>query len=118
MGRVTGIRPQMRVIIARTKEPEKGRRHGNRRDLGDVQRARPPTRGYPTEKPVALLRTLIAQSSQPGELVLDPFCGSGNVGKVARARAPGVSLRQRRELRSREITSRSGRPGGRGSVTK
>ena len=64
---------------------EKGRRAGNRRDLGNVQRARPPTRGYPTEKPVTLLRTLIAQSSQPGELVLDPFCGSGNVGHAARA---------------------------------
>ena len=64
---------------------EKGRRAGNRRDLGNVQRARPPARGYPTEKPVALLRTLIAQSSQPGELVLDPFCGSGNVGQAARA---------------------------------
>jgi len=63
----------------------KGRRAGNRRTLGNVLRARRPARGYPTEKPVALLRTLIGQSSQPGELVLDPFCGSGNVGRAARA---------------------------------
>jgi DNA modification methylase len=27
---------------------------------------------------------LIEQASQPGGLVLDPFCGSGNVGRAAR----------------------------------
>lgn len=47
-------------------------------------RARRPHRGYPTEKPVAALKTLIGQASLPGELVLDPFCGSGNVGRAAR----------------------------------
>jgi hypothetical protein len=33
--------------------------------------------GYPTQKPVALLERIIAASSNPGELVLDPFCGCG-----------------------------------------
>ena len=33
--------------------------------------------GYPTQKPVALLERIIAASSNPGDLVLDPFCGSG-----------------------------------------
>ena len=61
----------------------KGRRAGNRRDLANVLTARPP-RGYPTEKPLPALRTLITQSSNPGELVLDPFCGSGNTGRAAR----------------------------------
>ncbi len=61
----------------------KGSRRGNSRSLGDVLRASSP-RGYPTEKPVAVLKQLIAQSSGRGQLVLDPFCGSGNVGKVAR----------------------------------
>jgi len=37
-----------------------------------------------TEKPVSLLAQLIEQSSLPGELMLDPFCGSGNTGKAAR----------------------------------
>ena len=64
---------------------EKGRRAGNRRDRANILRVRRPHRGYPTEKPVALLRTLIEQSSAAGELVLDPFCGSGNVGVAARA---------------------------------
>lgn len=61
----------------------KGSRRGNSRSLGDVLHA-PRPRGYPTEKPVSVLGQLIAQSSDRGELVLDPFCGSGNVGKAAR----------------------------------
>jgi DNA modification methylase len=31
------------------------------------------------------LRELIAQSSHPSELVLDPFCGSGATGHAARS---------------------------------
>jgi DNA modification methylase len=33
--------------------------------------------GYPTQKPVALLERIVQASSNPGELVLDPFCGCG-----------------------------------------
>ncbi|HBH25976.1 MAG TPA: site-specific DNA-methyltransferase [Rhodospirillaceae bacterium] len=33
--------------------------------------------GYPTQKPVALLERIIALSSNPGDLILDPFCGCG-----------------------------------------
>ena len=32
---------------------------------------------YPTQKPLALFETLILQSSNPGELVIDPFVGGG-----------------------------------------
>ena len=31
--------------------------------------------GYPTQKPLALLERIIAASSNPGDVVLDPFCG-------------------------------------------
>ena len=31
--------------------------------------------GYPTQKPVALLDRIIKASSNPGDMVLDPFCG-------------------------------------------
>ncbi len=31
--------------------------------------------GYPTQKPIALYRRMIEASSNPGEVVLDPFCG-------------------------------------------
>lgn len=33
--------------------------------------------GYPTQKPVALLERIIAASSNPDDLILDPFCGCG-----------------------------------------
>jgi site-specific DNA-methyltransferase (adenine-specific) len=33
--------------------------------------------GYPTQKPVALLERIVAASSRPGDIVLDPFCGCG-----------------------------------------
>ena len=33
--------------------------------------------GYPTQKPVLLLKKIIALTTVPGDTVLDPFCGSG-----------------------------------------
>jgi DNA modification methylase len=33
--------------------------------------------GYPTQKPLALLDIVLRASSNPGDLVLDPFCGCG-----------------------------------------
>lgn len=33
--------------------------------------------GYPTQKPVLLLERIIKLVTNPGDLVLDPFCGSG-----------------------------------------
>lgn len=35
---------------------------------------------HPTEKPVALMRVLVENSTQPGETVLDPFMGTGSTG--------------------------------------
>jgi len=52
--------------------------------LGDVWTDIPPINsqaqerlGYPTQKPRALLERIIAASSNPGDMVLDPFCGCG-----------------------------------------
>jgi site-specific DNA-methyltransferase (adenine-specific) len=39
--------------------------------------------GYPTQKPLGLLRRIIAASSNPGDLVLDPYCGSGTTLEAA-----------------------------------
>lgn len=39
--------------------------------------------GHPTQKPVALLRYLLALLTKPGATVLDPFAGSGSVGVAA-----------------------------------
>jgi site-specific DNA-methyltransferase (adenine-specific) len=40
--------------------------------------------GYPTQKPEALLSRIVLASSNPGDLVLDFFCGSGTTGAVAK----------------------------------
>jgi site-specific DNA-methyltransferase (adenine-specific) len=38
--------------------------------------------GYPTQKPVGVLRRMVAASSRPGGWCLDPFAGSGTLGAV------------------------------------
>ena len=43
--------------------------------------------GYPTQKPQALLERIISASSNPGDVVLDPFCGCGT--PIAAAQALG-----------------------------
>jgi DNA modification methylase len=39
--------------------------------------------GYPTQKPEALLERIVEAASNPGDLVLDPFLGSGTTAVVA-----------------------------------
>lgn len=39
--------------------------------------------GYPTQKPLALLERIIQASSNPGDVVLDPFCGCGTAVEAA-----------------------------------
>jgi site-specific DNA-methyltransferase (adenine-specific) len=39
--------------------------------------------GYPTQKPVGILKRIIQASSKPGDVVLDFFAGSGTTGFVA-----------------------------------
>jgi site-specific DNA-methyltransferase (adenine-specific) len=43
--------------------------------------------GYPTQKPLALLERIIQASSQPGDVLLDPFCGCETA--IAAAQKPG-----------------------------
>jgi modification methylase len=39
---------------------------------------------HPTQKPESLLARVILSSSRPDDLVLDPFCGTGTTGSVAK----------------------------------
>jgi modification methylase len=39
---------------------------------------------HPTQKPEALLARVILSSSRPDDVVLDPFCGTGTTGAVAK----------------------------------
>lgn len=62
---------------------EKGRRKLHDLGIADVLTEPGVRNGYPTEKPVGIQRTLIRQSSSPGDLVIDPFLGSGSCGEAA-----------------------------------
>jgi site-specific DNA-methyltransferase (adenine-specific) len=46
-------------------------------DIGPISSQAQERLGYPTQKPRALLERIIAASSNPGDVVLDPFCGCG-----------------------------------------
>ena len=38
--------------------------------------------GYPTQKPIGIIKRIITASSNPGDLVLDFFAGSGTIGRA------------------------------------
>ena len=67
-------------------------------DVWDIPYLNPKARervGYPTQKPIALLERVIALFSDPGDLVLDPCCGSGSTLVAARLlerRALGIDI--------------------------
>ena len=46
-------------------------------DIMLLHASHPEKLGYPTQKPVALLERILSASSNPGDVVLDPFCGCG-----------------------------------------
>lgn len=46
-------------------------------DIPPVQAQANERLGYPTQKPLALLERIIQTSSNPGDVVLDPFAGCG-----------------------------------------
>ena len=55
-------------------------------DVWDISFVHPETgerTGYPTQKPEALLERIILASSNEGDMVLDPMCGSGTACAVA-----------------------------------
>ncbi len=59
-------------------------------------RARPAN--HPTEKPIALVRQWIAQFTDVGDLILDPFMGSGTVLRAAKdlgRQAIGIEIERR-----------------------
>lgn len=62
---------------------EKGKRKLNDLGVADIIEAKRINGGYPAEKPPEVSEVLVKQSSEPGELVIDPFTGSGSVGVAA-----------------------------------
>ena len=59
---------------------EKGKRKLADLSVPDILECPRIHRGYPSEKPSDVSRVLVRQSSIAGDLVVDPFCGSGSVG--------------------------------------
>ncbi len=62
---------------------EKGKRRLNDLGIPDVISVPRVRNGYPAEKPPEVAEVLIEQSSLAGEVVADPFMGSGSVGVAA-----------------------------------
>jgi site-specific DNA-methyltransferase (adenine-specific) len=46
-------------------------------DIASISPTSAERTGYPTQKPLALLNRIVQLASNPGDRVLDPFCGSG-----------------------------------------
>ena len=64
-------------------------------DFTPVGRLKRENLGYPTQKPVALLKRIITASSHEGDLVLDPFCGCGTTvaaAELLRRRWIGIDI--------------------------
>ncbi|MGH7297334.1 MAG: DNA methyltransferase, partial [Polyangiaceae bacterium] len=62
---------------------EKGKRRLTDLGVPDIIEAPRVRGGYPSEKPAAVVAVLVRQSSAQGELVIDPFMGSGAFGDAA-----------------------------------
>ena len=92
---------------------EKGRRRLSDLGVADVIDVARVHRGYPTEKPVGVSEVLIRQSSEPGDVVVDPFMGSGSVG-VAAARLGRDFLGTDIHLEARLLTEERLRVAGAG----
>ncbi|MEM9694727.1 MAG: site-specific DNA-methyltransferase [Myxococcota bacterium] len=66
-----------RVRSTTTNEKSPGTPMGDVWEIGVIAPVANERTGYPTQKPLALLRRLITALSDPGDLVLDPYVGSG-----------------------------------------
>jgi site-specific DNA-methyltransferase (adenine-specific) len=101
--RTWGTRKQRAVVdksgrrtrSSSTEEATPGTPLGDVWEIGIVAPVAHERTGYPTQKPEALLERLIEACSQPGDLVLDPYAGSGTTLAVARRlgrRSVGIDL--------------------------
>ena len=93
---------------------EKGKRRLANLGVPDIIEAPRVHDGYPTEKPVSIGEVLVEQSSVPGELVVDPFMGSGAFGVAALRRGrhfAGADIsRKSLEVTEARLLAEGGRP--------
>jgi DNA methylase len=98
------VRPRSQDSFARRKSIERGLDPDTCR-LGDVWRDFSPgvasnghLRQHPNEKPLSLMHKLVELCSEPGDLIIDPFAGSGTTLRAAKnlgRRAVGVEIEER-----------------------
>ncbi|HUS28062.1 MAG TPA: site-specific DNA-methyltransferase [Kofleriaceae bacterium] len=74
---------------------EKGKRKLLDLGIADIIEAPRINNGYPAEKPPEVSEILIKQSTDAGDLVIDPFMGSGSVGLA--------SIRNKRNFRGNDL---------------
>lgn len=95
---------------------EKGKRKLNDLGVPDIIEVPRIHKGYPTEKPPEVARILIEQSTQPGELVIDPFFGSGSTGvaamKAGRSFAGTEICKEAQQIAQERLLRADGRPIG------
>lgn len=58
---------------------------GGKDNILDIGFSERETGHHPTQKPIKLMKALIELTTQPGQVVLDPFCGSGSTLVAAKA---------------------------------
>lgn len=66
--------------------------------IAPIVKAQTGERVHPTQKPIALMRELVRDFTDPGETILDPFAGSGTTlvaAKTLGRKAIGIELEER-----------------------
>ena len=74
-GKTQVLDPETKTRKLVVDEPTKGMPQRDVWELSILAGSSKERLGYPTQKPLALLDRIIAASSNPGDVVLDPFCG-------------------------------------------
>ena len=84
-------------MVAREAHLRKGKKATNILSVPSLKGASSEKVGHPSQKPEALIDILIQSTTRPGDLILDPFLGSGTTAVVAQAlgrRWVGIDLEQ------------------------
>jgi len=87
-----------RVRSSTTDDASPGTPLGDVWEIGIVAPVAKERTGYPTQKPLALLERVVESCTDPGDLVLDPYLGSGTTAVAALRlgrRAIGVDVNRR-----------------------
>jgi DNA modification methylase len=77
------VKDGRRTRSSKTEEATPGVPMGDVWDIGVIAPVARERTGYPSQKPEALLERLVQALSSPGEIVLDPYAGSGTTLAVA-----------------------------------